>query len=153
MRENTRWEVEDPISTPTLRMTISSPSTSERPVLEKKIRPPSTSSSLMVRRAISRAGEFRHDGALLIEFALHPARHALGLQLGFVFRADEGVFHPVRDGAAAFRNVHRGVIGVFLAGRAGLAAGIVRAEPRGQPQRILRRAEMLVKPARAAGRC
>src|SRR2546421_6894349 len=43
MRENTRWEVDDPISTPTLRTTISSSSTSERPVEEKKMRPPSSS--------------------------------------------------------------------------------------------------------------
>src|SRR5580693_5774562 len=44
MRENTRCEVDEPISTPTLSTTISSSSTSERPVLEKKIRPPALSS-------------------------------------------------------------------------------------------------------------
>src|SRR5229473_8608814 len=44
MRENTRCEVEEPISTPTLSTTISSSSTKERPVEEKKVRPPSASS-------------------------------------------------------------------------------------------------------------
>src|ERR1700730_3919819 len=44
MRENTRCEVDEPISTPTLSTTISSSSTSERPVLEKNIRPPALSS-------------------------------------------------------------------------------------------------------------
>src|SRR5215469_320592 len=44
MRENTRCEVDEPISTPTERMTISSSPSSVRPLLEKKIRPPSASS-------------------------------------------------------------------------------------------------------------
>src|SRR5260370_688900 len=39
-----------------------------------------------------------------------------------------------------------------LAGRTGLAARIVGAEPGGEPQRITGRAEMLVVPARATGR-
>src|SRR5262245_1302460 len=43
MRENTRCEVEEPISTPTERMQISSSPSSVRPLLEKKIRPPSAS--------------------------------------------------------------------------------------------------------------
>src|SRR5262249_41946290 len=51
MRENTRCEVEEPISTPTLSTTISSSSTSERPVEEKKTRPPSASSALMTSRS------------------------------------------------------------------------------------------------------
>src|SRR5205814_846151 len=48
MRENTRCEVDEPMSTPTLRTTISSSSTSERPVLEKKMRPPTCSSVLLI---------------------------------------------------------------------------------------------------------
>src|SRR3989442_15202412 len=48
MRENTRCEVDEPISTPTLRTTSSSSSTSERPELEKKMRPPCASSSAIV---------------------------------------------------------------------------------------------------------
>src|SRR5262249_6902147 len=41
---------------------------------------------------------------------------------------------------------------MFFARRARLAAGIVRAEPCGEPERLFRCAEMLVKPARPAGR-
>src|SRR5215471_10327976 len=48
MRENTRCEVEEPMSTPTDRMQISSSPSSERPLLEKKIRPPSASPSVML---------------------------------------------------------------------------------------------------------
>src|SRR6266852_851749 len=44
MRENTRCEVEEPISTPTVSRQISSSSASVRPVEEKKMRPPSASS-------------------------------------------------------------------------------------------------------------
>jgi hypothetical protein len=40
MRENTRCEVDEPMSTPTLSTTISSSPSSERPVEEKKTRPP-----------------------------------------------------------------------------------------------------------------
>src|SRR5262249_49372239 len=163
MRENTRCEVEDPISTPTLRTTISSSSTSERPVLEKKMRPPSASSSVMSRScgtpeaewmagSPSRAHELRHDRALLVEFWLHAARHAFCLELGLVFGADEGVLHPIRDRGAAFGDVHGRVVDMLLAWRPGLAAGIVRAEPGGQPQRVFRCAEVLVIPARAPRR-
>src|SRR3979409_1508654 len=102
--------------------------------------------------AASRAPEFRHHRALLVELALHPARHVLGLELSLVFRADEGVLHPIRDGAAALGNIHGGVVGVLFAGGAWLAAGIVRPEPGGEPQRVFRGAEMLVVPARAARR-
>src|SRR5262245_13434760 len=173
MRENTRCEVDEPISTPTLRTTISSSSTSERPVLEKKMRPPSASPSVMTHCcpgrvqddhpagtreptrtsvSVSRAHEFRYDGALLVEFGLHPARHAFRLELGLVLGADEGVFHPIGDCGAAFGDIHGGGVGVLLAGWSGLAARIVRSEPGSQPQRLLRRAEMLVVPARAARR-
>src|SRR5262245_6708600 len=128
MRENTRWEVDEPISTPTLSTTISSSSTSERPVEVKKMRPPWASSSVTVA-ILSRAGEFGHHRALLIEGALHPALHAFRFQPGLVLAADEGVLHPVGDGGAALRDVHAGVVDVLLARRARLAARIVRAEP------------------------
>src|SRR5437016_11815297 len=98
----------------------------------------------------SRAHELRQDGALLVELALHPAFDALGLELGLVFGADIGVFHVVGDGAAAFGDIHGGVVGVLLAGGTWLAAGIVRSEPGSQPQWVLRGAEMLVIPACAA---
>src|SRR5262249_17034709 len=51
--ENTRWEVEEPISTPTLRMQISSSPSRLRPVLEKKIRPPCSSVSIFTRQLLS----------------------------------------------------------------------------------------------------
>src|SRR5438552_12550679 len=153
MRENTRCEVEEPISTPTLSTTTSSSSTSERPVLEKKIRPPCASSSAIMPGApCSRARELGYDGAFLVEFGVHSARHPFRLELCLVLGADEGIFHPVWDRAAPFGDIHRGVVGVLLAGRAGLATRIMRPEPGGQAQRLLRRPEVLVVPARAAGR-
>src|SRR6266568_9075920 len=124
MRENTRCEVDEPISTPTLKTTISSSSTSERPVLEKKMRPPSASSPLMTPERIapsSGAHEFRHHRAFPVEVGLHPARHALGLEFRLVFRPDERVFHPIRDCRAALGDIHSGVVAMFLAGGAGLA--------------------------------
>src|SRR5580692_7372310 len=49
MRENTRWEVEEPISTPTLNTQISSSPSRLRPVVEKKIRPPASSVSISIQ--------------------------------------------------------------------------------------------------------
>src|SRR5262249_35076650 len=43
MRANTRWEVDEPMSTPTLSRRISSSPSSVRPALEKKTRPPGSS--------------------------------------------------------------------------------------------------------------
>src|SRR5262249_35386917 len=165
MRENTRCEVEEPISTPTLSTTISSSSTSERPVLVKKMRPPSPSSAVMATVHPSRmcpvapcatglascAREFGHGGALLVKAGLHSARHAFRLERRLVLGADERIFHPVGDGGAALGNIHPGIIDVLLAGRAGLAARIVRSEPRRQTQRLFRRAKVLVIPPRPAG--
>src|SRR5262245_18205711 len=45
MRENTRCEVDEPMSTPTDSTTTWSSSSSERPVEEKKMRPPLSSCS------------------------------------------------------------------------------------------------------------
>src|SRR5262249_32959166 len=89
---------------------------------------------------------------LVVILGLHPVLGAFALEGLAVLLCDVWIFHPVRDGRAALGNVHRGVVDVLLAGRAGLAAGVVRAEPGGQAQRLLRAAEMLVEPARAAGR-
>src|SRR5260370_37588734 len=153
IRENTRCEVDEPMSTPALSTTISSSSTSERPVLEKKIRPPCVSSLAITSGApCSRARELGHDGALLVEFGLHSARHPFRLELRLVFGADEGIFHPVRDRAAPFGDIHCGVVGMLLAGRPGLAPPIIRPEPRGQPQPLLPPPERLVVPARPARR-
>src|SRR6478672_8532501 len=163
MRENTRCEVEEPISTPALSTTISSSSTSDRPVLVKKMRPPSSSSAIMATVRPSRmrpaapcappscARELGHGGALLVKAGLHSARHPFPLERRLVLGADEGIFHPVGDSRAALGNIHPGVIDMLLAGRARLAARIVRAEPCGQTQRLFRRAEVLVIPARPAG--
>src|ERR1700722_13292985 len=90
---------------------------------------------------------------LVVELRVHAVLRAVALERLDIFLGDVGVLHPIRDGRAAFVDVHGGVVDVLLAGRAGLAAGIVRAEPGGEPQRFLRGAEMLVEPARAAGRC
>src|SRR5258708_1889528 len=68
MRENTRCEVDEPISTPTLSTTISSSSTRERPVLEKKIRPPALSSFMPV------SADGRHGRAC----PGHPRLHLQG---------------------------------------------------------------------------
>src|ERR1700712_2899915 len=54
MRENTRCDVDEPISTPTLSTTISSSPSSERPVLEKKTRPSCSSSAFVIAEATSR---------------------------------------------------------------------------------------------------
>src|SRR5262245_1957846 len=163
MREKTRCEVDEPISTPTLSTTISSSSTSERPVLVKKMRPPSSSPAIRKTDRPSRmrpqaacvpascARELGHGGALLVKAGLHSARHPFRLERRLVFGADEGILHPVGDGRAALGNIHPGVIDVLLAGRARLAPRIVRPEPRGQTQRLFRRAEVLVIPARPAG--
>src|SRR6266705_6639258 len=97
MRENTRCEVEEPISTPTLSTTTSSSSMSERPVLEKKIRPPCASSSAIMPGApCSRARELGYDGAFLVEFGVHSARHPFRLELCLVHDALP-IFHPVWD--------------------------------------------------------
>ena len=47
MRENTRCEVDEPISTPTDSTHSSSSSPKVRPVLEKKMRPPWASSVML----------------------------------------------------------------------------------------------------------
>src|SRR5712671_3317548 len=89
---------------------------------------------------------------LVVELRLHAVDHALTREGLHILLGDERVFHPVGDGRAAFGDVHGGIVGMNLAGRAGLAARIVGAEPGGEPQRITGRAEMLVVPARATGR-
>src|SRR5947209_1173394 len=76
--------------------------------------------------------EFRDHGAFFVELRFHPARNTFGFELGFVFLAQERVFHPVWNRCAPFRNVHRGVIGMPFTGWARLAAWIVRPEPGGE---------------------
>src|SRR5215813_4852887 len=148
MRENTRCEVDEPMSTPTVRRQISSSSASVRPVLEKKMRPPSAS-AVMNEPSLLRQLAFV---VLVVEFRLHPVFGAVAPQGLVVFLADVRIFHPVRNRRAAFGDVHSGVVDMSLARRTGLAPGIVRPEPGGEPQRLLGRAEMLMEPAGAAGR-
>src|SRR5580704_18196515 len=88
----------------------------------------------------------------LVIFRPHAVLGAFALHGLGIFAAQERILHVIGDRRAAFRNIHRGVIGVLLARRAGLAAGIVRAEPCGEAECFLRGAEMLVIPARAAWR-
>src|SRR5580692_11545676 len=88
----------------------------------------------------------------LVIFRPHAVLGAFALHSLGIFLAQERILHVVGDRGAAFGNIHRGVVGVLLAGGAGLAAGIVRAEPGGEAERFLRGAEVLVIPARAAGR-
>src|SRR5260370_26102663 len=212
IRENTRCEVEEPISTPTLRIQISSSPSRLRPMLEKKIRPPCSSVSIFTRQPLSadlvgwalrphahphpttvpqcprwltspfyRVGKIADDirtihrpyqailptlrrvapsnslrqlalEVLVVELRLHAVDHALAREGLHVLLGDERVFHPVGDGCAAFGDVHGGIVGMDLAGRARLAARIVGAEPGGEAQGITGCAEMLVVPARAAGR-
>src|SRR5580692_8686064 len=139
MCEKTRCEVEEPILTPTLTSFISSSSVSVRPVLEKKIRP----SPMSLRdRADLRAGH--------VPVVVHAVLDAgLAQRLG-IFRADERGLHRIGDGGAALVEIDGAVIGMCLAGRPGLAARCVGAEPGGEAERLLRHAEMLMEPARAA---
>src|SRR6266851_4753667 len=89
---------------------------------------------------------------LVVELRLHAVDYALAREGLDVLPGDERVLHPVGDGGAAFGDVHGGVVGMDLAGGAGLATRIVRAEPGGEPQRLAGCAEMLVVPARATRR-
>src|SRR5262245_43163452 len=68
MRENTRCDVEEPMSTPTLSTQIWSSSPSVRPVLEKKIRPPSASSAILLLLPHRHAGR-RQASASPIPYA------------------------------------------------------------------------------------
>src|ERR1700744_1187448 len=147
MREKTRCEVDEPISTPTESTHNSSSSPKVRPVLEKKMRPPWGTSSLT-------PSFFRQQPAIiaLVIFRTHAVLGAFAFHPLGVFLAQERIFHVIGDRGAAFRDVHRRIVGMLLARRAGLGAGIVRTEPGGEAERLLRRAEMLVIPARAARR-
>src|SRR2546430_5660008 len=129
------------MSTPTLVRRISSSISRLRLTLVKKTRPPSSlmgrAGLLPCRRNVPALFEAVGDAALRERFP--------------VFLADERVLHPVRNGGSAVGNVDRGVVGVFCPRRAGIAAGVVRAEPGGEAERVFRYAEVLVVPARAAG--
>src|SRR5579872_4864268 len=169
MRENTRCEVDEPMSTPTERTHSSSSSPNVLPVEEKKMRPPWASSSVIYllphtsfrgaaqRRARNpyplcrgygfRAPRFarprndkrsflRQQPAIiaLVIFRAHAVLGAFALHALGVFFPQERILHVVGDRGAAFGNIHRGVVCVLFARRAGLAARIVRTKPRGEPE-------------------
>src|SRR3954468_7816477 len=129
------------MSTPTLVSRISSSTSRLRPTLEKKTRPPSSLTSLRGNRL-----------RLGVPARVHAAGHALLRERLLVLLAQERVLHPVRNRGAALGDVHAGVVDRLLAGRAGVAPRVVRAEPRGEAERVLGRGEVLVVPARASGR-
>src|SRR5580692_10153650 len=134
MRENTRCEVDEPMSTPTESTHSSSSSPKVRPVEEKKMCPPCASSwvsSVMpIRHCKAASSFFRQQSPViaLVIFRPHAVLGAFALHGLGIFAAQKRILHVIQDGGAAFGNIHRGVIGVLLARRAGLAAGIVRAE-------------------------
>src|SRR5205814_1779427 len=130
------------MSTPTLVSRISSSTSRLRPTLEKKTRPPSSPLTSL------RRGGLRRD----VPAGIHAAGDAVLPERLLVLPAQVRVFHPVRDRGPALGNVHAGVVDRLLAGRAGVAAGVVRTEPGGEAERVLRRGEVLVVPARAPGR-
>src|ERR1700747_3439474 len=88
----------------------------------------------------------------LVIFRAHAVVGAIALEALGIFLTQERILHIIGDCAAAFGNIHRGIVGVLLAGRARFTAGIVRPEPGSEAERLFRRAEMLMIPARAAGR-
>src|SRR6266571_1958779 len=116
MRENTRCEVEEPMSTPTLRRRISSSSSRLRLTLLKNILPPASliepflllasfprRREPMARRICHAMGSrLRGNDAPLFDrrqvpVRVHPVDHAVLAQRGLVLVADERVLHPVRD--------------------------------------------------------
>src|SRR3979411_2436863 len=60
---------------------------------------------------------------LVVELRVHPILRAIADQGLGIFLGDERVFHPIRNGAATFRDVHAGVVDVGFAGGAGAGAG------------------------------
>src|SRR4030088_3123428 len=59
---------------------------------------------------------------LVVELRVYAVLRAIADQGLGIFLGDERVFHPIRNGAAAFRDVHAGVVDVGFARRAALAA-------------------------------
>src|SRR5580698_6815328 len=131
MREKTRCEVDEPISTPTESTQSSASSPNVRPVLEKKTRPP-WSPSLMRNTSLKAPPSFLRQQATIVTLVIfrpHAIFGAFALHALGIFLPQERILHVIGNRAAAFGNIHRRVIGVLFAWRAGLAAGIVRPEP------------------------
>src|SRR5690349_18396664 len=122
------------MSTPTLASWISSSTSRLRSVPLKKTRPPASSATRRLLRGLH------------VPPGIHAAWNAIPLQRVLVLFADVRVFHPVGDRSAAFGDVHAGVVDRLLSRHARVAPGVVRAEPGGEAQGVLRPAEMLVVP-------
>src|SRR6266700_6697672 len=104
MREKTRCEVDEPMSTPTLNTQIWSSSASVRPVDEKKIRSPSAPCSMMgiwiespaARRVDGVTGPALAEGALVGDWVVVPQtdgvnKRSLASQLQASSRDDHDV--------------------------------------------------------------
>src|ERR1700681_294035 len=117
MRENTRCEVDEPISTPTESTHNSSSSPKVRPVLEKKMRPPWASSVMPIRHCKAASSFFRQQPPIiaLVIFRPHAVLGAFALHGLGIFAAQERILHVIGDRGAAFGNIHRGIISVLLA--------------------------------------
>src|SRR5262249_3924103 len=89
----------------------------------------------------------------LVEFRIHPARHALARERRLEFLANGGILLVIRYGAAAFAKIDGAVVHELLAGTAGLARALgVGPGPGGGAQAFLAGAEWLVDPVAAHGR-
>src|SRR5437763_16647655 len=83
----------------------------------------------------------------MIKRFLHLRFDALARERLFVLLAEEWVFEPIGNRGAAFGHVDCALVGILLAGHAGLVlAMIVGAVPADQPQRFLADPEVRVKP-------
>src|SRR6516162_4277492 len=109
MRENTRCEVDEPMSTPTERTHSSSSSPKVRPVEEKRC----------ARPGLPRRSFLRQQPAIiaLVVFGPHAVLGAFFFHALRIFLAQERILHVIGDRGAAFGNVHGGVVGVLLARR------------------------------------
>src|ERR1700726_2152150 len=97
-----------------------------------------------------------HDGAhyllafarrALVEFRVHPARHALALERLPELLADGRILLMIRDRAAALAEIDGAIVHELLARPARLArALVVGAVPGADAQAFLADAEMLVEP-------
>src|SRR5580692_10455470 len=89
---------------------------------------------------------------LVVERLLHLRFDALLPQRLLVFLAEERVLQPIRNGGTPLGHVDRALVGVLLAGHAGLVlAVIVGPVPADQPQWLFADAEMGVEPVAPIG--
>src|SRR4029077_8175548 len=88
-----------------------------------------------------------------VQLFVHLRCDAFLLERLLVFPAQEWVFEPIGNGGATLGDVDRPLVGILLAGHAGLVlAMIVGTVPTDQAQRLLADAEMGVEPVTAVRR-